>query len=120
METDKLSLARLVEAKPKAVLLCECSDWRAIFIFDDVCDDHIVLSKNCASLGIASPPSLDTQCKSSQLAKLVYCDTERLIYAFHTFSWSAGAFDTTYVTTVTPFANGTDQPIWINAGEFFD
>ncbi|KAI0779090.1 glycoside hydrolase superfamily [Irpex lacteus] len=29
--------------------------------------------------------------------------------------WSAGAFDTTYVTTVTPFANGTDQPIWINA-----
>ncbi|KAI0703463.1 glycoside hydrolase superfamily, partial [Cytidiella melzeri] len=32
--------------------------------------------------------------------------------------WSAGAFDTTYVTTVTPFANGTDQPIWINAGKF--
>ncbi|KAI0084044.1 glycoside hydrolase superfamily [Irpex rosettiformis] len=29
--------------------------------------------------------------------------------------WSAGAFDTTYVTTVTPFTNGTDQPIWINA-----
>ncbi|KAJ3545802.1 hypothetical protein NM688_g5584 [Phlebia brevispora] len=29
--------------------------------------------------------------------------------------WAAGAFDTTYVLTVTPFANGTDQPLWIDA-----
>ncbi|OCH94715.1 endoglucanase [Obba rivulosa] len=29
--------------------------------------------------------------------------------------WAAGAFDTTYVLTVTPNANGTDQPLWIDA-----
>ncbi|TBU63723.1 glycoside hydrolase superfamily [Dichomitus squalens] len=29
--------------------------------------------------------------------------------------WAAGAFDTTYVLTVTPFANGTDQPLWTTA-----
>ena len=31
--------------------------------------------------------------------------------------WSAGAFDTTYVLTQTPFANGTDQPLFNAAGE---
>lgn len=31
--------------------------------------------------------------------------------------WAAGAFDTTYVLTVTPNANGTDQPLWIDAGK---
>ncbi|KZP31158.1 glycoside hydrolase family 5 protein [Athelia psychrophila] len=29
--------------------------------------------------------------------------------------WAAGAFDTTYVLTVTPNADGTDQPIWKDA-----
>ncbi|GJE87572.1 endo-1,4-beta-glucanase [Phanerochaete sordida] len=29
--------------------------------------------------------------------------------------WAAGAFDTTYVLTVTPNADGTDQPLWIDA-----
>ncbi|KAF8898927.1 endoglucanase [Infundibulicybe gibba] len=29
--------------------------------------------------------------------------------------WSAGAFDTTYTLTVTPNANGSDQPLWIQA-----
>lgn len=29
--------------------------------------------------------------------------------------WSAGSFDTTYELTVTPNADGTDQPLWINA-----
>ncbi|GBE77813.1 Manganese dependent endoglucanase Eg5A [Sparassis crispa] len=29
--------------------------------------------------------------------------------------WAAGAFDTTYILTVTPNANGTDQPLWIDA-----
>ncbi|KAI8990490.1 glycoside hydrolase superfamily [Trametes punicea] len=30
-------------------------------------------------------------------------------------AWAAGAFDTTYVLTLTPFANGTDQPLWTDA-----
>lgn len=29
--------------------------------------------------------------------------------------WSAGAFDTTYILTVTPNADGTDQPLWTEA-----
>ncbi|KLO20744.1 glycoside hydrolase [Schizopora paradoxa] len=29
--------------------------------------------------------------------------------------WAGGAFDTTYVLTVTPNADGTDQPLWIDA-----
>ncbi|KAI0830537.1 glycoside hydrolase superfamily [Trametes gibbosa] len=29
--------------------------------------------------------------------------------------WAAGAFDTTYVLTVTPNADGTDQPLWVDA-----
>lgn len=29
--------------------------------------------------------------------------------------WSAGSFDTKYELTVTPNADGTDQPLWINA-----
>jgi len=29
--------------------------------------------------------------------------------------WAAGSFDTTYTLTVTPFANGTDQPLWTDA-----
>ncbi|RDX51098.1 endoglucanase [Lentinus brumalis] len=29
--------------------------------------------------------------------------------------WAAGAFDTTYVLTQTPFANGTDQALWTAA-----
>ncbi|KAG6855662.1 Manganese dependent endoglucanase Eg5A, partial [Tephrocybe sp. NHM501043] len=29
--------------------------------------------------------------------------------------WSAGSFDTTYVLTVTPNADGTDQPLWVQA-----
>ena len=32
--------------------------------------------------------------------------------------WAAGAFDTTYVLTETPFANGTDQALWVAAGKF--
>ncbi|KAG6860244.1 Manganese dependent endoglucanase Eg5A [Termitomyces sp. Mi166 len=31
--------------------------------------------------------------------------------------WSAGSFDTTYVLTLTPNADGTDQPLWTQAGE---
>lgn len=31
--------------------------------------------------------------------------------------WAAGAFDTTYVLTQTPFANGTDQALWTAAGK---
>lgn len=31
--------------------------------------------------------------------------------------WSAGAFDTTYVLTVTPNADGSDQALWKAAGE---
>ena len=31
--------------------------------------------------------------------------------------WSAGAFDTTYVLTVTPNRDGSDQPLWTAAGE---
>lgn len=31
--------------------------------------------------------------------------------------WSAGAFDTTYVLTVTPNADGSDQPLWVQAGK---
>ncbi|KAJ7596855.1 glycoside hydrolase family 5 protein [Mycena floridula] len=30
-------------------------------------------------------------------------------------AWSAGSFDTTYVLTLTPSINGTDQPLWIEA-----
>nr|Q66NB7.2 RecName: Full=Manganese dependent endoglucanase Eg5A; AltName: Full=Carboxymethyl-cellulase 5A; Short=CMCase 5A; Short=Cellulase 5A; AltName: Full=Endo-1,4-beta-glucanase Eg5A; Flags: Precursor [Phanerodontia chrysosporium]AAU12275.2 endoglucanase [Phanerodontia chrysosporium] len=29
--------------------------------------------------------------------------------------WAAGAFDTTYVLTVTPNADGSDQPLWVDA-----
>ena len=29
--------------------------------------------------------------------------------------WAAGAFDTTYVLTVTPNADGSDQPLWAQA-----
>ncbi|KAG6911572.1 Manganese dependent endoglucanase Eg5A [Tephrocybe rancida] len=29
--------------------------------------------------------------------------------------WSAGSFDTTYILTLTPNADGTDQPLWIQA-----
>lgn len=29
--------------------------------------------------------------------------------------WAAGAFDTTYILSVTPNANGTDQPLWTAA-----
>ncbi|KII94195.1 glycoside hydrolase family 5 protein [Plicaturopsis crispa FD-325 SS-3] len=29
--------------------------------------------------------------------------------------WAAGAFDTTYILTLTPNANGTDQPLWTAA-----
>ncbi|PCH33920.1 hypothetical protein WOLCODRAFT_177561 [Wolfiporia cocos MD-104 SS10] len=29
--------------------------------------------------------------------------------------WAAGAFDTTYVLTVTPYSNGTDQTLWTEA-----
>jgi len=29
--------------------------------------------------------------------------------------WAAGAFDTTYVLSVTPNADGSDQPLWIDA-----
>jgi len=29
--------------------------------------------------------------------------------------WAAGAFDTTYVLTVTPNSDGSDQPLWIDA-----
>ena len=32
-------------------------------------------------------------------------------------TWAAGAFDTTYVLTETPFANGTDQPLWVAASK---
>ncbi|KAI0931799.1 Manganese dependent endoglucanase Eg5A [Taiwanofungus camphoratus] len=31
--------------------------------------------------------------------------------------WAAGAFDTSYVLSVTPYSNGTDQPLWIDAVE---
>ncbi|KIJ68220.1 glycoside hydrolase family 5 protein [Hydnomerulius pinastri MD-312] len=31
--------------------------------------------------------------------------------------WAAGAFDTTYVLTVTPNSDGSDQPLWTQAGE---
>lgn len=31
--------------------------------------------------------------------------------------WAAGAFDTTYTLTVTPNADGSDQPLWVDAGE---
>lgn len=31
--------------------------------------------------------------------------------------WAAGAFDTTYVLTVTPNADGSDQPLWTDAGK---
>lgn len=31
--------------------------------------------------------------------------------------WAAGSFDTTYTLTVTPNADGTDQPLWTDAGE---
>lgn len=31
--------------------------------------------------------------------------------------WSAGSFDTKYILTVTPNANGTDQPLWVQAGK---
>nr|VWO94258.1 Beta-xylanase (EC [Ganoderma boninense] len=30
-------------------------------------------------------------------------------------AWSAGAFDTTYTLTLTPFANGTDEALWTSA-----
>jgi endoglucanase len=30
-------------------------------------------------------------------------------------AWSAGAFDTTYELTLTPNADGSDQPLWTNA-----
>ncbi|KAF8498006.1 endoglucanase [Gautieria morchelliformis] len=29
--------------------------------------------------------------------------------------WAAGAFDTSYILTLTPFPNGTDQPLWVQA-----
>jgi len=29
--------------------------------------------------------------------------------------WAAGSFDTSYVLSVTPYANGTDQPLWTDA-----
>lgn len=29
--------------------------------------------------------------------------------------WAAGAFDTSYVLSLTPFSNGTDQSLWTNA-----
>lgn len=32
--------------------------------------------------------------------------------------WAAGAFDDTYVLTVTPNADGSDQPLWIDAGKW--
>lgn len=31
--------------------------------------------------------------------------------------WSAGSFDTTYVLTVTPNSDGSDQPLWTGAGK---
>ena len=33
--------------------------------------------------------------------------------------WAAGAFDTTYVLTVTPNADGSDQPLWTDAGKWY-
>lgn len=33
-------------------------------------------------------------------------------------AWSAGSFDTKYNLTLTPNADGTDQPLWTQAGEF--
>ncbi|KAG5654081.1 Manganese dependent endoglucanase Eg5A [Sphagnurus paluster] len=32
--------------------------------------------------------------------------------------WSAGSFDTSYVLTVTPNADGSDQPLWTQAGKY--
>ena len=31
-------------------------------------------------------------------------------------AWAAGAFDTTYVLTLTPNSDGSDQPLWTAAG----
>ncbi|KAI0346528.1 glycoside hydrolase [Trametopsis cervina] len=50
-------------------------------------------------------------CKTLFQEELRYVRDSFPVLAGYTV-WSAGAFDTTYVTTVTPFANGTDQPIW--------
>ena len=33
-------------------------------------------------------------------------------------AWAAGAFDTTYVLSLTPFANGTDEILWTSASKF--
>ena len=32
-------------------------------------------------------------------------------------AWSAGAFDNTYVLSLSPNADGTDQPLFTDAGE---
>lgn len=32
-------------------------------------------------------------------------------------AWSAGAFDTTYILTLTPNSNGSDQQLWTQASE---
>lgn len=45
--------------------------------------------------------------KSPQLSMAVRADSDS--------SWAAGAFDTTYVLTVTPNADGSDQPLWVDA-----
>ena len=31
-------------------------------------------------------------------------------------AWAAGSFDTSYVLTLTPYSNGTDQTLWTDAG----
>ena len=32
--------------------------------------------------------------------------------------WAAGSFATNYILSMTPYANGTDQPLWDVAGEW--
>ncbi|RDB28878.1 Endoglucanase EG-II [Hypsizygus marmoreus] len=55
-----------------------------------------------------------SSCFTNLKAELAYVKANSGTLAGFTV-WSAGAFDTTYILTVTPNADGTDQPLWTQA-----
>ncbi|THH19988.1 hypothetical protein EW146_g1281 [Bondarzewia mesenterica] len=57
-----------------------------------------------------------SSCETDVAQELAYIKANSGIIVGFTI-WAAGAFDTTYILSVTPNPNGTDQPLWTDAAD---
>ena len=104
--TGKPSLARLEEETLPAARLCTLLDSIVVCALAKL--SCLVLLPNLPSSSPHTPLLPASPCKCE-----IYLYRSDLLMSHG--SWAAGAFDTTYVLTVTPNADGTDQPLWIDA-----